>query len=109
MKRLLLSIFIVFMFSTTLYAAPFLVCDPQISVTHYNLTGDKPWVPATSPAIVDGSLKLDVATSVVGTTNMTVKACIADAIWGERCSTTVPFVLTRPGLPTAPSNARLVP
>ena len=109
MKRLFLSILIVFMFSTTLYAAPFLVCDPQSGVTHYNLTGDKLWVPVTSPAIIDGSIKLDVAISAVGTTNMTVKACIADVIWGERCSEISPFVLARPGMPTVPSNARLVP
>jgi hypothetical protein len=94
---------------TILYASPFLICDPQVGITHYVLTGDKPWVPSTSLAIADGSIKLDVASAVVGVTNMTVKACITDAVWGDRCSTTVPFILSRPGLPVVPVLPRLVP
>jgi LDH2 family malate/lactate/ureidoglycolate dehydrogenase len=89
-------------------AAPFLVCDPQTGVTSYKLTGPV-WVPTSTPAQADGSIKLDVASSTVGSNSLTVAACKTDPIWGELCSSTVPFVFTRPAAPTIPANTKLIP
>ena len=104
MKRILVLLMV--LFSTTAFAAPFLVCDPQAGVTHYKLTGPA-WVPATSTALPDGSIKMDVAASIVGANALTVTACITDAIWGERCSTPANFSYTRPALPVTTANTRL--
>jgi hypothetical protein len=103
MKTLLSIIFV--LIATTVFATPFLVCDapdPSEGITHYKLTG---WSIDTTPA----PLHMDVASASVGTTNITVAACRADAVWGEQCSIYVPFALTRPGVPSAPSQLRLVP
>jgi len=53
-------------------------------------------------------LHMDVASAVVGTTNLTVAACRTD-VWGEQCSVAVPFALTRPANPSAVSLPRLAP
>ena len=98
--KTLLSIALI-LIATTVFASPFLVSDPQSGVTSYQLTG---WSETTVTAQADGSLRMDVADAVQGTTyNMTVAAC---NIWG--CSVTVPFVLQKQ-LPVAPSQLRLVP
>lgn len=83
------------------YASPFLVSDPQIGVTRYELTG---WTPTTVTAQADGSLRMDVASAVVGTTSITLKAC---NVWG--CSVSVPFSIIRPASLNAPSGITLVP
>jgi len=99
MKTLLSIIFI--LFAVTAFATPFLVSDPQSGVTSYQLTG---WSETTVTAQADGSLRMDVADAVQGTTyNLTIAAC---NVWG--CSTTVPFVLQKQ-LPVVPSQLRLVP
>ena len=90
------------------YAAPFLGCDPQTGVTLYRLTGPA-WVPVSVTAQPDGSIRMDVASSTVGSNSLTVAACKADAIWGELCSTTVPFVFPRPAAAAPPANIRLNP
>ena len=90
------------------YAAPFLVCDPQTGVTLYKLTGPV-WVPVSSSAQPDGSIRMDVAAATVGSNSLTVAACRNDSIWGELCSTTVPFVFTRPSAAAPPANIRLSP
>ena len=47
-------------------ASPFIVCDPQATVTFYKVTGPA-WVPtANVTAQPDGSIKLDIATAPVG-------------------------------------------
>lgn len=107
MKRLLLTALILLLPSLA-FAGPFVVCDPQAGVTHYRLTGPA-WVPATSTAIADGSIKLDVAAAIQGNNALTVSACIANATWGELCSTASPFAFGKPGAPTGPMNLRLVP
>ena len=87
-------------------ASPFIVCDPQATVTFYKVTGPA-WVPtANVPAQADGSIKLDIATATVGTSNLGFRAC---NLWGtiENCSTASPFTFTRPSVPTAPANFRL--
>jgi hypothetical protein len=99
MKTLLSIIFI--LFAVTAFASPFLISDPNPGATSYQLTG---WSETTVTAQADGSLRMDVADAVQGTTyNMTVAAC---NIWG--CSVTVPFVLQKQ-LPVVPSQLRLVP
>ena len=97
--KTLLSIALI-LIATTVFATPYLVCDPQSGVTSYQLTG---WSETTVTAQADGSLRMDVADAVQGTTyNLTIAAC---NVWG--CSTTVPFVLQKQ-LPSAPSQLRLV-
>ncbi len=106
MKRIILLVIGIVLMASTVFAGPFLVCDPQTGVTHYKLTGPA-WVPATSTAIADGSLRLDIAASTVGSNALTVAACKTDVIWGELCSATVPFSFVRPALPTTPANVKL--
>ena len=90
------------------YAAPFLVCDPQTEVTLYKLTGPA-WVPVSVTAQPDGSIRMDVASSTVGSNSLTVAACKTDAVWGELCSSFVPFAFTRPSAVAPPANIRLNP
>jgi hypothetical protein len=102
MKTFLTIIFC--LIATTVFGSPFLVCDTPPAgegITHYKLTG---WSIPQTPA----PLHMDVATAAVGTTNLTIAACRADAVWGEQCSVTVPFALTRPAPPSVPSGQRLV-
>lgn len=107
MKKLFL-ISVLLLFPGFVSASPFLVCDPQAGVTSYKLTGPG-WVPLTVPAQPDGSLKLDVSGSNQGSNSITVVACIVDPIWGEVCSSSVPFVFIRPVIPGTPGNFRLIP
>lgn len=93
---------------TKVFAAPFLVCDPQAGVTSYKLTGPA-WVPTTTPAQADGSIKMDVSTAITGSNALTVKACKTDALWGELCSSAVNFTFTRPSGPVNPANIGLIP
>ena len=111
MKRLWMSLLIVasvICLPVMTMAAPFMVCDPQAGVTFYKLTGPA-WLPTNVPAQPDGSLKVDVGTALVGVNNTTVAACKTDAVWGEQCSSTTPFIFTRPATPTIPTGAKLVP
>ena len=93
-------------------ANPFLTGDPQPDVTLYKLTGPEWSVPfQLLPAQSDGSIKLDIATAIVGANDLTVSACSSDPVWGEVCSDPVPFAFTRPS-PAKPSgalNLRLIP
>jgi len=96
--------------ATTVFASPFLVCDPQAGVQTYQLTGPS-WV-VTTPisAQADGSIRYDVASAVVGTNSLTVRACKSDPIWGAVCSTPVPFSFVRPAATlSVPSGLGLVP
>lgn len=108
MKKTLVLVLGILFWASLSYAGPFLVCDPQTGVTTYKLTGPA-WVPTSVPAQSDGSLKMDLATSVIGLNSLTVAACKADATWGEVCSSTVPFAFTRPAAPTIPANIKLQP
>lgn len=105
MKRLI--IIMVLLLPSLLYAAPFLVCDPQAGISHYKLTGPA-WTPPQIIAQPDGSIKLDVAASIVGSNALTVAACVSDPVWGERCSLPAPFTFTRPAAPATISNIRLI-
>lgn len=87
---------------------PFLVCDPQAGVTNYKLTGPG-WIPASVTAQADGSLRMDVAEANVGANSLTIKACKTDPVWGEQCTTAVPFIFSRPASPDTPSGIKLIP
>ena len=98
---------------TTVFAAPFLVCDPYPSTvaqpTHFILIidGGSPIrsTPQTTPEGV--RLYYDLATISPGTHTVSVKACAGGELWGEVCSAEVPFVFTRPSSPSAPRNISL--
>ena len=106
MKRIILIIISILLMSTVAYSAPFLVCDPQTDVTLYKLTGPA-WVPVSVPAQPDGSIRMDVAAAIVGSTSLTVAACKDDVVWGELCSPFVPFSFVRPSAAAPPANIRL--
>ena len=92
-----------------IWASPFLVCDAQVGVTHYKLTGPA-WVPVSVTAQADGSIKMDVAGASVGNNALTVKSCKQDALWGELCSDpATPFSFARPSPAVAPVNIKLNP
>ena len=106
-KGFLILIFILLV-SVSGSAAPFLVSDPQAGVTNYVLTGPA-WVPASVLAQTNGSLRMDVANAATGTNSLTIKACYVDALWGNACSASVPFVFTRPSQPATTSGIKLTP
>jgi hypothetical protein len=111
MKRIILAILSILLSSTVAMSNPFVVCDPQAGVQYYKVTGPA-WVASPVTAQADGSIKMDIATSPVGTNSLTFAACKGDAIWGEACSATVPFSFVRPAAvvaPTLPANIRLTP
>jgi len=112
MKKSLLVIFILLsmlFLSNSIYAAPFLTTNAQTGVITYKLTGSS-WVPTSVSAQVDGSLKLDVASSSVGVNTVNMSACSStDAVWGVLCSSALPFTFTKPAVPNVPSGAGLIP
>ena len=80
------------------WAAPFLVCDPQTGVTHYEVTVDGNT--SAVPAQADTTLAYDVAPLAIGVHNFEVRAMIlyndpngGAGSWGK--SESVPFVGTR--------------
>jgi len=83
--------------------SPFLVCDPQLGVETYTVTGLS-FATAPVSAQADGSLRLDLGPTTQGAYSLTVKAC---NVWG--CSTAVPFVFSKPSALTAPGAVRLSP
>ena len=107
MKKLLVLLALI-LFPTLVFATPFLVCDPQATVTFYKLTGPA-WVPTTVTAQPDGSIRMDVSFAPVGTSSLTVAACKTDPTWGELCSPFVPFEFTRPANAIGPVNIKLLP
>jgi hypothetical protein len=106
--RIVLLVLAILAIAVSVQAAPFLVCDPNAGVQYYQITGAS-WITGNVPAQTDGSLKADVASAAVGTTNLTVKACKADTAWGEVCSVSVPFALVRPAAPVVPTGLKLAP
>ncbi len=107
MKRIIFIVLGLVLMASTAWAAPFLVCDPQTGVTSYKITGGGAWITSPVAAQADGSLRVDVSGAPVGTSSLTVSACKTDAVWGELCSSTIPFSFTRPSPPTTPTNLKL--
>lgn len=108
MKKWFIIILVSVLMPVVGWAAPFLVCDPQAGVTHYKVTGPA-WVVSPVAAQADGSIRMDVSASTIGTNALTVAACKTDVTWGELCSVTVPFSFIRPASPTTPANTKLQP
>src|SRR5574343_1237701 len=114
--KALLSVLIVLLVSGVALAGPFLICNPQEGVTHYKITGPE-WVANLTPvypnisgaitAQADGSIRTDVSIANLGTNNITVAACIYDDVWGEQCSSYVPFAFVRPSPASTPQAIRL--
>ncbi len=104
-KILIIGLFV--LIPSLVWGSPFLICDPQTGVTSYQLTGPI-WVPTTTPAQADGSIRLDVATAATGINSLTFKACKTDVTWGVLCSEAVPFVFTKPASPANPAGIGLV-
>ena len=117
MKKLIITAIVLCMVPVMAMAAPSLTCDPQTGqgVQWYVITG--------LPAPLDGSrvvpdatgtygFKLDMAqVPVGGPYTVKVKACKADAVWGEVCSAdSSPFQFSRPsGASGAPTGIKLAP
>jgi hypothetical protein len=107
MKKILFVLAMVLMASQA-WANPFIVCDPQTGVTHYKVTGAA-WVVSPVTAQADGSIRMDIVSAPVGTSNLNFSACINDPVWGEQCSVTSPFSFTKPGTPATSTGVKLVP
>jgi len=97
MKKLIL-VLLLLLIPMWAWAAPFLVCDPQAGVTHYEVTVDGST--SSVPAQPDTTLAYDVAPLAIGVHNFEVKAMIlyndpngGAGSWGK--SDAVPFVGTR--------------
>ena len=102
-KKLMLGVLVLMMFTGTVLADPFLVCDPQTNVTHYVITLDG--ISTTVPAVDLGddtfNLSFDLGGIDVGNHNVELKA---KNIWGE--SIAVPFVFVK-SLPEVPTGIGL--
>jgi hypothetical protein len=107
-KASLLFVALMIAISVPCFANAKRACDPNAGVTRYTLTGPS-WLPTTVAAQWDGSLKVDVTVAAVGTTSVTLKACIVDLIWGTVRNTAVSFSFPRPGSPFATTGPELTP
>lgn len=109
MKKLLLTAAFIFLSSTCL-ATPFLVCDQPAAgstiPTFYKLTGPA-WIPASVPAEPDGTIRVDVVSSLIGENAITVTPCINDPVWGEKCASPFPYTFYQPAAPLITSGTRL--
>ena len=94
------ALIILLILCTTAHAAPFLVCDAQTGVTHYQITGD---IEAEPQAEQNGSIRYDLAGIEAGDYNLNVVACNE---WG--CSQATQFFFTK-SLPQSPMNIGLEP
>lgn len=98
-KVFLLVVLIITIFSSELLASPFLTCDPQAGVEYYNVIENDQTTKVT--AEVDGAIKMDLGSVVVGNHSITVAAC---NIWG--CSEYVPFSYTK-SVVTTPESLKI--
>jgi hypothetical protein len=85
--RILYAILLVVLLTGSTVLAASIVCDPQVGVTNYTLTGPA-WVPRSITAEPDGSLVLDITHGDVGFNMITVKACDA-----AKCSSSESLIL----------------
>ena len=119
MKKIILIISII-MFPAIVFASPFLVCDPHPNQSDatlfFKVTGLPPGIDGThinKEAVGQPyGFKLDVVATPNGGGPYTVraKACISDAVWGERCSAdSNPFTFSAPSVPTTATGLKLAP
>ena len=105
MKKILVMVVAILLFTTVTYAAPFLVCDPpdpSEQVTSYIVYKDGVEF-ARVDAESDGSLRLDLQGVTPGAYTWTAKAV---NIW-EESELSDPYI--SPSGATKPSNTRMEP
>ena len=71
-------VLLILLFTTPAFAGPFLICDPQASVTLYDIYADGTLIVADHPAEPDGSLKYELVSSMPSVTF----TAVAKNIWG---------------------------
>lgn len=104
MKRITLAAALILCVGTHAYASPFLVCDPQAGVEHYEVTG----LPGDNSNVLPDAtgaygFKLDLATLAEGNYTVKARACNIRGCSAESS----PFVFEYPRLLTDPRNYRL--
>ena len=110
MKKIFVAIVLIVLMAGAALATPFLVSDPPVAgstiPTFYKLTGPA-WVPASVPAMADGTIRVDVVSSLIGENAITVAPCINDPVWGEKCASPFPYTFNQPAPPVSTSGMRL--
>ena len=106
----IIAIVIAILFPSVCLAAPFLVSDPNPSaVGGYSEVTGAVGIPSPVNTQANGSIRVDMTAAPVGVSNIQIRVCKTDAIWGPQCSPFVPFTWTRPGAPSAAGNIGLIP
>lgn len=101
MRKVIIGVLAILLLSAPVWAAPFLVCDPQEGVEWY-IIQEGGQTDIKTPAEADGAIKYDLGSVPEGSHLWNVKAC---NVWG--CSETSPFSFTRL-LPGNLQNIRIV-
>jgi len=114
MKRIILIVLAMVLFSFNVEASPFIGCEPyppaeiQPQYFYVSLDGANP-IKVTHVVTDLGWKLLDVGNVLMGQHNITVKACIAETSdWSEACSAEVPFAFTRPASTLNPPYLKLL-
>lgn len=110
MKRLFFTMMILLVaFASPAFAAPFLICEMPTAgtkPTNYEITlpTGQSWMVANSPALATGArgFEADIANAPYGTTNITVRACAVDPLFGKVCSPPATSPLERMSPPLMP-------
>ena len=97
----------ILLFSTTVWAGPFLVCDPDPDVTEYKLEWD-----SGATEYINAPLRYDANTLAEGDSSGNIYAGGVWKVDGEdqevfEWSDPTPFLLTRPSKPLSPTNIGL--
>jgi hypothetical protein len=90
MKAIWIVIILLLVLTTICLARPFLVCDPDVNATRYNVSGLGMLSYSSVPAQAGGSIKYDLATLPNGTYYVNVRACNSFA-----CSSTGSITLRK--------------
>lgn len=98
------------------YSAPFFVIDRDAGAnppTSYLITlpTGQAWTSSTVTPLTSGlyAFKIDMAAAPTGTTNIKVKGCFMDPLWGQLCNVEQTYPLVRPSAPAAISGFTLIP
>jgi len=113
MRTLLIALCI--LIPTTLWAAPFIVCDPYpetvIQPNEFEVVMDGQSPVYSPPEVMSNGtsvrLKYDVGGVSVGQHSVAVKACVNDSTWGRLCSIATPFSFEKPQPVVSPVNLKL--
>ena len=91
MKIILITTLLILL-PTLALSSPFLICDPQVNITKYELEVNGT-ILGQYPAQGDGSVKIDLVGYSSGTYRFKLRAMGADNWWGEWSD---PFDATKP-------------